>query len=169
MQSEPWRLDIRPRRFASLIAVAIIWVVCGPLIAWGIAEKQGPIFTAICAAFPLLITYYGLQTALRGAGHISVDREGFFVKRPGGETKRFAWHEIRRFFVGTFGASPVYEGQPVAHFEVLDSTGNTREEWLPGNLGLSPDQLVCAMEKLRELAQQGWPAIPSSLQDLMKE
>ncbi|MCC6915559.1 MAG: hypothetical protein IT566_17815 [Rhodospirillaceae bacterium] len=167
MQSAPWRLDIRPRRFASLIAVAIIWIVCGPLIAWGIAEKQGIMFVVICSAFPLLITYYGLQSTLRDAGHVSVDREGFFVRRPGGETKRFAWHEIRRFFVGTFGASPVYEGQPVAHFEVVDNAGNSREEWLPGNLGLSPMQLMCAMEKLRKLAQQGWPSTPCSIQELI--
>lgn len=169
MESAAWQLEIRPRRSAPLAAIAIIWIVCGPLIAWGIAENQGPIFTAICTAFPLLITYYGLQSAFRGAGRISVDRDGFSVQRPGTGTVRFAWRDVQRFFIGKFGASPAYEGHPVAHFEIVDAAGGSREEWLPGNLGLTPAQLVRAMEKLRELAQQGWHTTPGSLQEIIKE
>ncbi len=169
MHSAPWRLDIRPRRLASLAAIAVIWIVCAPLIAWGVVGKQGPIFIASCPAFPLLITYYGLQSAVRGAGRISVDRDGFSVQRPGAGTARFSWRDVQRFFVGALGASPVYDGHPTVHFEVADGRGASREEWLPGNLGLPPAQLVLVMEKLRGLAQQGWPTTPGSLQELIEE
>lgn len=167
--SSDWRLDIQTNRVGSLIALALLWLVFGPLIAWAILGEMGLMFLLACAAFPLLITYYGLKSAFGKAGHVSIDRDGFSVQRPDSGVERFEWPEVRRFFVGKFGATEIYDGSDVPHFEFADGTGGWRESWLPGNLGIPPDQLVMAMEKLRTLAMQGWPTRPASIEELLQQ
>ncbi len=169
MTSSDWRLDLRPNARGSLIALALIWLVCSPLIAWAILGEMGLVFLVSSAAFPLVMTYYGLKTAFAGSGHVSIDRDGFSVQRPNSEIERFQWPEVRRFFVAKIGEDGPHDGTDVPHFEVADGAGGWRETWLPGSLGIPPDRLVMAMEKLRTLAMQGWPTHPSSIEELLQQ
>lgn len=169
MTSSDWRLDLRPNARGTLIILALVWLVCSPLIAWSIFGDPGLVGVLSIFAFPLLMTYYGLKTAFGGSGHVSIDRDGFSVQRPSSEIERFQWPEVRRFFVAKIGGTGVGDGTDVPHFEVADGAGGWRETWLPGSLGIPADQLVMAMEKLRMLAMQGWPTHPTSIQELLQQ
>jgi hypothetical protein len=166
MSSTEWRFSIQPNRATALAAVILVWLFFAPLIAWGIFGEPGPGAAIIFTGFPLVITYYGLKSALGVSGKIDIDREGFSVMRGLTKTERFAWSEVGGFVIGKFGMSPTYDGKDVPHFLVPDGSGGWRENWLPANTGYSADKLVAAMEKLRLLALAGWPQQPTSLKDI---
>lgn len=164
MAEAEWQLTIWANRLQALLAVMLAWLLCLPLILWGIWGEPGPVFALMSGAFPAVITYYGLKSAWGLTGRIDIDREGFSVQRPHGGPQRYAWSQVESFFVGRFATGPIYDGMPVPHFRLH---GEASEHWLPGNTGLSPDQLVMVMEQLRRLAIAGWPRYPARIGELL--
>lgn len=160
-----WHLVIKPNRFTALIAVGLAWLFFLPFIIWGLLGEPGPLVAAIFAAFPAVISYYGIKSALGLSGRIDIDSQGFTLQRPQGEPERFRWNEVQSFVVGQFAAGPVYDGMAAPHF-LLSKDGS--EHWLPGNTGLKPEILVALMEELRLLALAGWPSRPASIGELLK-
>lgn len=163
-----WQISIRPNRLASLFAVAICWVVLLPFILWSIFGERNIALLCIFLAFPAIITYYGLKSAQGMSGRLDVDEAGFTLLRPDAGPELVKWEDVQRFFVAKFGGTPIHPGVDVPHFMVADGSGNWRESWLPGNLGVPPAQMVAAMEYLRALHLQGWPSHPGSFQVLLQ-
>jgi hypothetical protein len=162
----PWRIEIAPSRRGPLLAVALAWIF-GLLVfsLYYFVGDGSPFGFAILIsfAFPAVISYYGLKGAFLGAGRVCLDRGGFTITR-GVSDERHAWADVQGFYVDTFGAGPVYEGRPVPHFRLKNGTVG----WLPDNLGFDASQLVTAMERMRQLAERGWPHKPKSIADAIR-
>lgn len=162
-----WQISIGPNRLKSLFTSAICWIAFLPLILWSILGERNIALMCIFLAYPAIITYYGVKSARGMSGRLDVDEVGFNLQRPDGGPERVNWEDVDRFFVAKFGGTPVHPGIDVPHFMVASGSGGWRESWLPGNLGVPPEQMVAAMEHLRALHLQGWPSRPESFQALL--
>jgi hypothetical protein len=168
MSGNDWKLHIAPDRQGTLRAMGLAWAFAlGALFLVTSATGAMRLGTAllICLPFPLLISYYALKSTGLGAGALTIDKRGFAIADGAGPPRHYDWRDVERFHLRALGKSPIYEGTPVPHFTLR---GGTREG-LQANLGFSAEELVRLMERLRRLAEQGWPALPESPEAALSE
>lgn len=157
MASAQWSLEIGPRIGTTIVAVIVAWLfVLGVLALLQATAIDVTVYLWLVLPFPVIITYYGLKTAVLNAGRLRMDAEGFSIARGLQRPLNHSWAQVERFFVGRLGAGPLYEGRPVARFVLRDAEVGG----LPDNLGLDAEKLVLMMERLRKLALLGWPRGP---------
>lgn len=165
MAGVQWRLEIRPRKGGAILAILAVWLfIAGVLALLHVTMINAMAFLWLVLPFPVLITFYGLKTALHNAGRIQMDAEGFSITHGLQPPRYYSWAQVDKFFIGRLGASPVYEGRPVARFTLRD----TEVVGLPDNLGLDAQRLVLMMERLRKLAGLGWPRRPRTPDEVLQ-
>lgn len=166
-----WHIDIVPVKSGQWVVLLAVWIFAGVALGlWYLAEgRLGPISWALILPFPVIITWYALQSLFADSGRLRLEPAGFWRTLPDNRREFVHWDRVERFGIGLFG-DPVVTGMGVvvAEFSYVDEAGNRHVDRLTNSLPYSGEQLAQLMEYARRQAALKWPAPPASLNDLAK-
>jgi len=164
--SGAWQLELKAGKASALGALFLVWpfgLGVFALVHFSAGDLPLGVSALLTLSFPAVISYYALKTVFLDAGHMLIDRDGFSIRRGSRDLQRYSWQDVDHFFVDHFGTTPIHPGREVPHFRLRDGS----KDWLPSNLGLDAAHFVLLMERLRKLAQRGWPRQPHSIVDAL--
>ena len=83
MMATHWSLEIRPSIGASLVAVLVVWFFAlGVMPLLHVTTVHATTFLWLVLPFSILITYYGLKTAVLKAGQLQKLTQQGWLRRP---------------------------------------------------------------------------------------
>lgn len=164
-----WHIDIAPAKFGLWLVLLTVWVFTGAVSGlWYLGEgRLDPIAWVLILPFPVIVSWYMLQSLLANNGRLRLEPDGFWRILSGTQREFVHWDRVDRFGTGLFG-DPVVTGMGVvvAEFSYVDEAGNPKTDRLANNLPYSGEDLARLMDYARRQAALNWPAPPASLADL---
>lgn len=164
-----WHIDIIPVKAGLWLVLLAVWMFAGIALGlWYLGEgRLGMIAWALILPFPLIISWYALQSLFAHNGRLRLEPEGFWRILPDGRDEFIRWASVDRFGTGLFGDPVVTRtGVVVAEFSYTDEAGNRQTDRLANNLPYSGARLARLMEYARVQAALGWPEPPAGLADI---
>lgn len=164
-----WHIDIVPIKSSLWLVLVAVWLFAGITLGlWFIGEGQvGFVAWALILPFPMIISWYVLQSLFADNGRLRLEPEGFWRSLPGRRREFIRWDDVVAFRSGVFGDPLVTQtGVAVAEFEYHESNGALKTDRLANNLPYSGESLAQLMEYARLQAALDWPKPPTSLGEL---
>lgn len=164
-----WHIDIAPVKSGLWLVLAAVWIFAGVILGlWFIGVGHLGVFAwALILPFPVIISWYVLQSIFADNGRLRLEPDGFWRSLPGRDREFIRWDRVVAFHPGVFGDPLVTRtGVAVAEFEYHETNGALKTDRLANNLPYSGERLAQLMEHARQQAALGWPERPVSLAGL---